>query len=128
MTDVKLHHHRFAYELSDGTAGEVTVQNRSLIAWDETRGMRKWPGADQAPMLWQSFLAWHALSRIGEYKGDFDAFKEDCEALDMLNNKGQPVTTTELQRILSDDADDADAAAEDVLPDVDPTQLKAVSD
>lgn len=128
---VKLHHHRFAYELSDGTTGEVTVQNRSLIAWDETRGIRKWPDAKEAPTLWQTFLCWHALTRAGEYDGKFDQFKDECEALDMLNLKGQPVTTTELQRVLGDDdGDESDPGtrAEDVLPEVDPTQLKAVSD
>lgn len=70
------------FELSDGTVDTVTVHNRSMIAWDETRARRQWPQSSDAPFLFQTFIAWHALSRSGRYAGDFNQFQDDCLAIE----------------------------------------------
>lgn len=93
---MKINRLRLAVELEDGTEHELTVANPSHIAWDLTRVKRKWPEAGDAPMFWQTFLAWHGLHRAGLYAGTFDTFKdEDCAALQLVNEAGEPMTEDE---------------------------------
>jgi hypothetical protein len=110
-TPPRLHHYRFAYELADGTSGTVAVKNPSLIAWDETRVIRKWPEQGDAPNLWQTFIVWHALNRQGEYKGDFKTFKEECDALDMLNSDGESITAKAMSVALERAGEDGEIHA-----------------
>lgn len=85
-----------AYQLTDQDEPQTCiVHNRSLIAWDETRGIRKWPSSQDAPFLWQTFIVWHHLNRTGAYKGDFNAFKDDCELVEALDDES-PVDPTQL--------------------------------
>ncbi|MFJ3394000.1 hypothetical protein [Leifsonia aquatica] len=62
----------------DGTDDllEYTVQtdNRDMIQWDVTRGKKGWPKFDEAATLWLTFLAWHALRRVGETTLTLDDF------------------------------------------------------
>lgn len=85
----------FAYLLEgDDEPQRVTVYNRSLIAWDETRGKRKWPTSTEAPSLWQTFIVWHHLNRSGKTALTFDQFKDACLALE-LQDEGEPVDPTQ---------------------------------
>jgi hypothetical protein len=124
----KLHHYKFAYELADGRTGTIDVKNASLIAWDMTRGARKWPDQQGAPNLWQTFVVWHALTRIDEYAGKFEEFKDrDCDAIDMLNSEGESITATAMARALAQTEEDGEPHAPDVNPEdamvpVDPTR------
>lgn len=88
------------YELADGTTDRIRILNRSLIAWDETRGKRKWPSSEDAPTMWQTFVLWHALKMSGKYEGSFDQFKD----VDLIQSEMQ---------------DQDDVAEEDEVP---PTQ------
>lgn len=49
--------------LEDGTQHTVQTDNRDLLAWDRTRAKHKWPSPQEAPFVWMTFLAWHALKR-----------------------------------------------------------------
>lgn len=84
MTAQKLTRMAFNYLLDSDPEREqhVEVHNRSLIAWDETRGKRKWPSASDAPFLWQTFIVWHHLNRTGAYVLDFKTFQDDCAVLE----------------------------------------------
>jgi hypothetical protein len=55
---------------------EYTVQtdNRDAIQWDVTRPRRSWPAFNEAPMLYMTFLAWHAMHRSGATKLNLDEF------------------------------------------------------
>lgn len=86
----------FAYLLDgDDEPQRVTVYNRSLIAWDETRGKRKWPTSSEAPSLWQTFIVWHHLNRSGKTALTFDQFKDACLALQLLEDEAEDVDPTQ---------------------------------
>ena len=49
----------------DGDTYLVQVVNADLVAYDVTAYKHKWPPFQAAPMLWSTFLAWHASRREG---------------------------------------------------------------
>lgn len=80
---------------------EVTTDNRDLVRWDLTRAKHKWPGMDEAPMLWATFVSWAAAKRTDNYAGtweewsnrdaisvDFD--EADLEAVDPTRPAPEP--------------------------------------
>ena len=93
---------------------EYTVQtdNRDAIQWDVTRPRRSWPAFNEAPMLYMTFLAWHAMHRTGETKESLDEFMKRAVEVKVLTVDGKTVAP-------------ADAVAGDVM--VDPTQPAAVT-
>lgn len=93
---------------------EYTVQtdNRDAIQWDVTRPRRSWPAFNEAPMLYMTFLAWHAMQRTGATKLGLDEFMKNAVEVKVLTVDGRAV-------------DPAQAAEGDVL--VDPTQPAAVT-
>ncbi|ASR83519.1 hypothetical protein SEA_LAILA_13 [Arthrobacter phage Laila] len=93
---------------------EYTVQtdNRDAIQWDVTRPRRSWPAFNEAPMLYMTFLAWHAMHRTGATKLSLDEFMKDAVEVKVLSAAGKAIDPTE-------------AVAEDVL--VDPTQPAAAT-
>lgn len=75
--------------LTDDRDLVVHVRNPSLVAWDITRADKGWPKADDAPLLWLTFLCWDALCRQGDYpRGEgksstFAKFRDDdCLLID----------------------------------------------
>lgn len=75
--------------LTDDRQVDVHVRNPSLVAWDIARADKGWPKADDAPLLWLTFLCWDALCRQGDYdRGEgkattFAKFRdEDCLLID----------------------------------------------
>jgi len=93
---------------------EYTVQtdNRDAIQWDVTRPRRSWPAFNEAPMLYMTFLAWHAMHRSGATKQNLDEFMKVAVEVKVLTVDGRAVAP-------------AEALAEDV--NVDPTQPAAVT-
>lgn len=67
------------YVLAEGDP-ERTVQpiNADLLRWDRTRNAKKWPGPDDAPFLWLTFLAWAALKRQGDIDMSLEDFETQC--------------------------------------------------
>ena len=83
MTDAPtLQRLRIAYQLEGGEPEVVTVHNKSLIAFDETRGKRKWPTPGEAPSLWSTFLVWHTLRARGD-EITYEQFRDRCEAIEV---------------------------------------------
>jgi hypothetical protein len=62
--------------LDDSAVYDVQTHNPDLVAWDRERNQRKWPTAQDAPLMWLTYLAWRALKREGAVPSDttFDAF------------------------------------------------------
>lgn len=84
--------------LDDMSEHHLTISNPSLVAWDRTRSIRKWPTAVEAPQIWATFLAWHQMKAQGLVTCELPEFEEKrC-----------------LAAVFSDD--------EETAPDVDPTQ------
>lgn len=81
--------------MADGTEhNPLTVTNPALVAFDFERARLDWPGPADAPMLWQTFLAWAQLVAAGDYprhvdgstkQTTFQAFRErDCLHVEQL--------------------------------------------
>lgn len=66
------------YVLGDGDEKTVQPVNADLLRWDRTRNAKKWPGPDDAPFLWLTFLAWAALKRLGEVDVSLEEFEDLC--------------------------------------------------
>ena len=77
MADVKLSTPRLRVVLADGTDREVQCTNADMVRFDLTRSKQKWPGAQDAPFLWLTFVAWAALRRTGviEQSLGYEAFR-----------------------------------------------------
>jgi predicted RNA-binding protein with PUA domain len=59
---------------------EITVQtdNRDMVAYDLHRARSQWPKLDEAPILWMTFLGWHAMKRTGVTAEKFEDFNDRC--------------------------------------------------
>lgn len=78
---------------------EVQTDNRDAIQWDVTRGKRSWPALNEAPMLWLSFVGWHAMRRTGadELRGmDLDAFLAVLVQVEAVREDGSTVDAREV--------------------------------
>ena len=84
---------RFRVLLADMTETDVQVWNSDYIRWDTTRARQKWPGPEDAPMLWQGFIVWSALRRTGVIPADmpWEAFRDASPQITPLNDDGTPV-------------------------------------
>lgn len=63
--DVKLSTPRLHVILEDGRTFDVQARNKDLVLWDRESTRRGWPGAEKAPFVWMTFLAWRCLIREG---------------------------------------------------------------
>ena len=72
----------------------VVTANPDLVQWDETRARKGWPTMTDAPMLWMTFLAWHAARRLGHFTDGWDAFRDACLDIDM-EGEPKPVDPTQ---------------------------------
>ena len=72
---------------------EIITQtdNRDAVRWDMTRGRKNWPNGTDAPILWITFLAWSALSRSGDFEGDFAKFNEVTLSIRAVDVNGEPI-------------------------------------
>jgi len=82
----KIERETFAYELADGSTGEITPANPDQIAWEKTAASR-YPqfGARRDPnggllmtgtITQTTFIIWHALKRAGQYTEPFEHFRD----------------------------------------------------
>lgn len=49
--------------MADGTDYEVEVMNPDLVRYDVVRTSKKWGTAQDAPILWLTYVTWCAMSR-----------------------------------------------------------------
>jgi hypothetical protein len=64
-------------DVDEGVVHEFRALNMEMVAFDRERARNNWPGADAAPMLWVTYLAWRAATRLqliaGMSQGEFEA-------------------------------------------------------
>lgn len=79
--------------MADGTTKSCIAYNPDFIKWELTAAKERWPtveviggeGVMKAPMLMNTFLAWAALTRTGDYSGKWGEFSEhDCLGVEVL--------------------------------------------
>lgn len=80
--------------MEDGTVHPVIVGNPDMLRYDEERAKRGWPStATEAPILWQTFCAWAALTRHKQLDGmPWEAFKYAAEEVTVM--RAPPVDPT----------------------------------
>jgi hypothetical protein len=79
---------RLRVELNDGTEHEITIGNPSMVAYDRTRLKRGWPGADEAPIVWATFLAWHHMKAMKLIDCTHQQFEESvCQGIEFVDKK-----------------------------------------
>lgn len=80
--------------MDDGRDLTVQALNIDLLAWDRTRVAKKWPTGQEAPFVWLTFLAWHALKRGGDIDGmslpDFETHCLQVSAAEETVDPTQP--------------------------------------
>ena len=95
MTTTRLSAPRIRVVLDDPQRGavEVVVQadNRDLVRWDVTRKAKNWPEFQEAPFLWQTFLAWSVMQREGHTSLKLDAFLDTCAEAAVVGKAGDEV-------------------------------------
>lgn len=75
---------RATVTLSNGESLDLTVTNPDLVRWDLTAHKHKWPGMEDAPMLWATFVTWRAAARAGLYAGTWEDWSNtDCASVDL---------------------------------------------
>lgn len=67
---------------------DVQTDNRDMVHWDVARAKKGWPTQRDAPILWLSFLAWHALKRSGETTQTVEKFLDSCVQVQGIDEDG----------------------------------------
>lgn len=86
--------------MSDGSTMDVQCLNPDLLRYDMTRSKHGWATAQQAPMLWLTFIAWAALRREKLLPDDigWELFStERCISVQPLDEDGAPQTVDPTQ-------------------------------
>lgn len=76
--DVTLTNPRLHVIMNDGSHHEVQAANPDLIRWDLTKAKQRWPGVQEAPFLWMTFIAWAALRRESIVTDTWEVFSDRC--------------------------------------------------
>lgn len=69
---------RLQVTMDDGTVHDVQTNNFDMVCWDKDRVSRRWPSMEDAPVLSGTYLAWHAMGRLGKTGLTFDQFCEQA--------------------------------------------------
>lgn len=89
---------RVMVTMTDGRALDVQTENPDMVFFDLERARKKWPGLQDAPFLWLSFLAYSKLKRSGELGTPvppFDAWFLETVSVVNLDADGNPATESE---------------------------------
>lgn len=87
---------------------QVTVQtdNRNQVKYDLMRAHRGWPTQKDAPSLWLTILAWHALALAGHaVNEEFETFNERCLEVYLSDADGNRLTTDQVKAMAEVPAD-----------------------
>jgi len=75
--------------MADGAEWEAQTMNPDLLRYERTAAKHKWPGPQQSPVTWLTFLAWSAGLREGHLASSmtWEVFSQD-ECVDVRNPDG----------------------------------------
>jgi hypothetical protein len=96
MGDVKLSSPRVTVIREGHDTLEIQTANPDLVLWDRTRIKHKWPGFQEAPFLWLTFIAWAAARRTGAIPMDlrYEAWEETV--LQVVDTEQDDTTVSEI--------------------------------
>ncbi len=80
---------------------QITVQtdNRNQVKYDLLRATRGWPSQSEAPSLWLTILAWHALALAGHLHPNeqFETFQDRCYEVYLSDEEGTRLTSDQIK-------------------------------
>jgi hypothetical protein len=83
---------RFGVLMEDGEEWEVQADNRDITAYDMDRSTKlsylPENGHQAAPLLWSTYLAWHASQRTGHTKLTWPQFQKQCVSVEPMDGVG----------------------------------------
>lgn len=72
--------------LADGRILDLHTVVADQIAYEQTRHRRKWPLISEGGVvMWWTFLAWTAATRLGDYDDTYDAWQLQLVDVDDLD-------------------------------------------
>lgn len=83
MGDVHLETPRLRVKREGHEELELQTINADLVLWDRTRFRHKWPGMQDAPFLWLTFLGWAAARRTGAIVAEHTYEAWEAEVLEV---------------------------------------------
>ncbi|GAB2558810.1 hypothetical protein [Leucobacter ruminantium] len=84
----------------------VKTDNRNQVKYDLLRSQKDWPGQKEAPTLWLTIIAWHALALAGPARDEpFELFNERCLEVYLSDEDGRRLTAAEVKRQAGIEAD-----------------------
>lgn len=85
---------------------EYTVQtdNRDMVRYDLMRARKNWPTQREAPILFMSAVAWHALKRSGETADDVETYLDKIVEITPVDEDGNPVGVEDAEETQSADS------------------------
>lgn len=82
---------------------ELQCINPDLVAFDRVRFKHKWPGPQDAPFVFLTFVAWHAAHREGAIPADLNYEAWEATTLDVQNMGGEEEAAGPTQEALEPD-------------------------
>jgi hypothetical protein len=78
---------------------EYTIQsdNRDMCQWDVVRGRKGWPSMSEAPVLYMTFLAWHAMYRTGATKLMYEEFAKITVQVLPVDKSGEELSVESIE-------------------------------
>lgn len=75
---------------------DIVIRNPDMVRFDTTRHTHKWPGMEEAPILWATFVAWAACRRLDLTTAKWEDFRDtECLNVHMARpEEGQDVDPT----------------------------------
>lgn len=76
---------------------DLQTDNRDMVRFDLMRAKKQWPTVTDAPLLWMTFLAWHALVRSSVLPGvSVDKEMDEIIQVSMIDEDGNLIDGSEV--------------------------------
>lgn len=77
-------------EMENGDIFDVKTKTADYLLFETTAKRHKWGGVADNPALWEAFLAWAAIKRVGKYGGTWESFTKDVDIVEATPEDADP--------------------------------------
>ena len=68
--------------MENGDVYDVTTKTADYLLFETTAKRHKWGGVSDNPALWEAYLGWAALRRVGKFSGTWEAFTKEVDMVE----------------------------------------------
>jgi len=79
-------------EMENGDVFDVVTRTTDYLLYETTAKKHKWGGVGENPAMWEAFLAWAAVRRLGKYSGTWEAFQKDVDMVEATPEETDPTS------------------------------------